>query len=208
MPLVGVALLVVAAAVNADVGVSAETRAGRAPIVPAAPPQSATISAVTPMAGAEASTHLLLVRLQYSPRLSWVFTQGADSSTKVLHQGALTFQGRPVPGSSWTARAAAETGETDYAALTQLLGRNQSAVPTVVKGFTMFQGSMGGTQDLTRTWRFEVGADAVRRLPLLSTTKSSMMMVPTPAPAGSPATPVYQFPNQTQLSLAPAISHL
>lgn len=195
MPFAGVTLLMLAAAVDADIGATAETRTGRAPLIGGQPPQNTTISAVIPVVGVEAKAHVAAARLQYSPRLSWVFTKGAPNSTYVLHQGALALQWRPAATATWTARAAAETGQTDYAALTQLLGRSQVAVPTV-KGFTMFQGTLTGTQALARTWRFEVAGDAIRRIPLVTNT-------PPPTTGG----PTYLFPDQTSLSLTPGLGH-
>jgi hypothetical protein len=195
------AALLFFAAVDADVGAVVEVRGGRAPIVPGEDPQAAALSVVTPAVGLEFTARDGVLRFQYAPRLSWVYSRNVDGSKPfVLHTGDASATLRPGGGAVITARASAETGEADYTALVQVLGRTQGALPQQLTGFTVVGGTLAYAQPVARGWQLEMQFDAVYREPIL---KMADPAAPPPVPVG----PAENISKQRELAFTPGVSY-
>jgi hypothetical protein len=195
------------AAVDVDAGAVLEVRGGRAPVIPGAQPRAAALSVLTPVVGMELSGHAMVVRLQYAPRLSWVYSKDLhDNRPFVLHNGELSTTIRPGGGAVVIARANAETGEADYTALSQVLGRTQSMLPEIT-GFTVFAAGLNYTQPVARTWQLEMVFDAVYRKPILSKPRVTIIDPLPPDPDPPPVAPGDAISQQTELSFMPGVSH-
>ncbi len=211
---VGLALVLLAANVDVEGGATIELRRGSAPISPVDPPHAATVSVVTPEAGALLSDSNGQLKLRYFPALTGARLDGqhGDNKLYVLHQADLTaflHSGRRL---SWILRATGATGDTDYTALVQLLGRTQVQLPTVT-GFTTATAVLGANVALDRLSRVETSLNLLHRAPLGQLRADPLRFypdcpppAPLPGPSGTPPPAADAMPPPPSRAPPPPIS--
>ena len=110
--------------------VASESRAGEAPLLTGAAPQSFVAEILTPRLALELRNPGLVFSAWYAPRIFWEDPNPASASGPlILHTFALTLDGRMSRNVSVTASATGSIGEPDYTTLSLVLGTLQSTVP-------------------------------------------------------------------------------
>ncbi|MEO5767306.1 MAG: hypothetical protein ABIS92_03055 [Polyangia bacterium] len=161
-----VALAILAANLDVEGGATIEARQGSAPFGVLDPPHAASVAVVTPEGGALVTGPSGHLKLRYFPALTSAHIDGAGGERLyVLHQADLTAMLVTDRRASWTLRLSGTTGDTDYAALTQLLGRTQSQLPAVT-GLTMATAVLTSILALDRRTELETSVDLLHRAPL------------------------------------------
>ncbi|MEO8212229.1 MAG: hypothetical protein ABI560_03505, partial [Myxococcales bacterium] len=139
-----------------------ELRVGQAPVVAGRNPVAGVATALTPIGQLEYTTPNRQVILEYGPRLLWRQPNLLESKKLlVLHVADLSVTLDVTPTVRLVERAAASYGEADYAALTQIFGR-QSNLPQVMDIFAVSAGT-GLRWDANRIWRYEAILDVEHR---------------------------------------------
>jgi len=158
-----VALAILAANLDVEGGATIEARRGSAPIGALDPPRAASVAVVTPEAGALVTSPRGHLKLRYFPALTSAHIDGVGGGRLyVLHQADLTALLVTDRRVSWTLHLSGATGDTDYTALAQLLGRTQSQ-PPVVTGFTVATAVLTSILALDRRTQLETSVDLLHR---------------------------------------------
>lgn len=159
-------LLLVAGEVELNATVTAETRAGQAPLRANEDPRAGVIGVLTPMGDLLIRQSDLEFRLEYGPRIFWRWPNLASRvKPLVLHVGNLTLATRLTPTLSLTGGSTVSAGEVDYSLLPQLVGSVQASLPTVAS-LLVATGRLGIDLQVTRLTRVGLALEASHRRPL------------------------------------------
>jgi hypothetical protein len=212
--------LLLAGSIDFEASAVAEARRGEVPVEPELPSHPATVSIITPSAGLVLHGHEGSLRLRYGPRLSWIQIDEAAPRTGrqpfVLHNLELSGALHSERERAFTARLSLTTGDTDYTALTQVLGRRQSQIPDIT-GFTSLLASAGVTDRFAPGWQIEATAEAFHRSTLTTSAASTRRPEPVFDPTAPPPPPpdeeppaqagVFTFPDDSGVTFTPVLSY-